>query len=241
MNAIAPDCPSSSDVQQRQAAGQCLESWQTSPAANRLRSSWSRMDVATKRRSISRSRHRRRGDSAACGRSRNECARVARDNRGIAESRAPLIMTWHDDMFLRVPWLVRELLAISSTFRDWSVMSQPRSDVHLVRRAIAEWEDRLTGADCRAPSVAALNWFWLFEVDAVIGRGRYDESASTCRRSRRGVVPTGWDEADWGVRSVKPAGRSRAGTSALARSRISAAPRSRGSSSRAGPAHGRLF
>ena len=27
-------------------------------------------------------------------------------NRGIAESRAPLVMTWHDDMFLRVPWLV---------------------------------------------------------------------------------------------------------------------------------------
>src|SRR4029079_4487722 len=33
-------------------------------------------------------------------------------NRGIRESRAPIVMTWHDDMFLRAPWLVGELLAV---------------------------------------------------------------------------------------------------------------------------------
>jgi glycosyltransferase involved in cell wall biosynthesis len=35
-------------------------------------------------------------------------------NRGLAAARAPLVLSWHDDMFLHAGWMVPELV---STFR----------------------------------------------------------------------------------------------------------------------------
>lgn len=120
-------------------------------------------------------------------------------NRGFQESRAPLILTWQDDMFVQARWFVDELLATFDRYGEIGLLSLSRG---LICRALEEpitrWEDltdwrRLESTIGHRP----FNWFRLQEVDAVI-------RPWVVRREcldRVGLLdeafrPTEWDEAD---------------------------------------------
>ena len=129
-------------------------------------------------------------------------------NRGLAEARAPLAMTWHDDMFLCAGWLVPELMATFDRYQDLGLLCLSRGILcHHVDEPITTWEElidfrRLESTIGKRP----FNWFRLQEVDAVIRPwvirracldrvGALDEA----------FVPTGWDEADLAFR-IRQAG-----------------------------------
>ena len=56
-------------------------------------------------------------------------------NRGFREARAPLVMSWHDDMFLCADWLVPELLPTFDRYRTWLAVPEPRPAMPSRRRA----------------------------------------------------------------------------------------------------------
>ncbi len=129
-------------------------------------------------------------------------------NRGLREARAPLVMTWHDDMFLRSHWLIPELLRTFDRYTDLGLLALSRGlNCHPGGDPIKTWEDliahhRLEGTIGPRP----LNWLRLQEIDAVIRPwvvrracldrvGLLDEA----------FVPTGWDEADLAFR-IRQAG-----------------------------------
>ena len=129
-------------------------------------------------------------------------------NRGLREARAPVVMTWHDDMFVRVSWFVRELLQTFDRYPDIGLLCLSRGlTCAPYDNPIVVWEDvidwhRLQSTIGQAP----LNWFSLFEVDGVIRPwavrracldrvGLLDEA----------FVPTGWDESDLAFR-IREAG-----------------------------------
>lgn len=124
-------------------------------------------------------------------------------NRGFREAKAPLVMTWQDDMFLRCRWLVPELIRTFDRYPDLGLLSLSRGlNCFPVAAPIHRWEDlndwsRLQSTIGRRP----LNWMRLQEVDSVIRPwvvrracldqvGMLDEA----------FVPTEWDEADLAFR-----------------------------------------
>ena len=124
-------------------------------------------------------------------------------NRGLAEARAPLAMSWQDDMFLRSHWLVPELVKTFNTYDDIGFLCLSRGLLcHDVAEPINTWEElidfRRLESTIGAPP---FNWICLQEVDAVIRPwvvrracldrvGALDEA----------FVPTGWDESDLAFR-----------------------------------------
>jgi GT2 family glycosyltransferase len=119
-------------------------------------------------------------------------------NRGFAEARGQLLMTWQDDMFLQCDWLVPELIA-SFDHDDLGLLCLNRGlDCYPVDEPIIEWEDLLD--ERRLPSTIGprpLNWFRLQEVDIVIRpwvvRRTCIENVGSLDEAFR---PTEWDEAD---------------------------------------------
>jgi glycosyltransferase involved in cell wall biosynthesis len=119
-------------------------------------------------------------------------------NRGFAEARAPLMMTWQDDMFLQCDWFVPELIA-SFKYADLGLLSLSRGLNCLpLDEPIRQWEDlhdvrRLHSTLGRRP----LNWFRLQEVDIVIRpwvvRRECIERVGNLDEAFR---PTEWDEGD---------------------------------------------
>src|SRR5437879_6051451 len=120
-------------------------------------------------------------------------------NRGFVEARAPLLMSWQDDMFLRSRWFIDELTATFVHYPELGLLSLSRGLIcRAVDDPIRSWEDlndwrRLQSTIGPAP----LNWFCLQEVDAVLRPwvvrrdclervGLLDEA----------FCPTEWDEAD---------------------------------------------
>ena len=129
-------------------------------------------------------------------------------NRGIRDSRAPIVMTWHDDMFLRVPWLVGELLDIFDRYPAIGLFCLSRGlTCTPFEEPIATWDDLIDWRRLQSTiGEPWINWFCLSEVDAVIRPwvirracidrvGMLDEA----------FVPTGWDEADLAFR-IRQAG-----------------------------------
>jgi GT2 family glycosyltransferase len=129
-------------------------------------------------------------------------------NRGLREARAPIVMTWHDDMFVRVPWFARELVRIFDRYADIGLLCLSRGlTCTPFDEPIEKWQDvidwrRLQSTIGPRPS----NWWSLYEVDAVVrpwvvrrecldAVGLLDEA----------FVPTGWDEADLAFR-IREAG-----------------------------------
>lgn len=124
-------------------------------------------------------------------------------NAGFAAARGELLAAWQDDMFLRAPWLVDELIALFDRHPDIGQLGLSRGlDMYPVEEPIERWEDlhdwrRLQSTIGRFP----WNWFRIQEVDALI-------RPWVVRREcldRVGVldeafVPTEWDEADLGFR-----------------------------------------
>ena len=120
-------------------------------------------------------------------------------NRGLREARAPLVMSWHDDMFLQSRWLVPELLRTFNRDADIGLLALSRGlNCHPVADPINTWEDLIAYARLESTiGPRPMNWLRLQEVDAVIRPwvvrracldkvGLLDEA----------FVPTGWDEAD---------------------------------------------
>jgi GT2 family glycosyltransferase len=129
-------------------------------------------------------------------------------NRGLREATAPLVMTWHDDMFLRASWLVPELLATFARYDGIGLLGLTRGlRCHPVAEPIARWEDLIDYSRLESTiGPRPFNWFRLYEVDAVI---RPWVIRRVCL-DRAGLldpafVPTGWDEADLAFR-VRAAG-----------------------------------
>lgn len=129
-------------------------------------------------------------------------------NRGLREARAPLIMTWHDDMFLRTRWLVPELLSTFDGYQDLGLLCLSRGLIcHPVDEPITRWEDLIDFRRLESTIGARpLNWLRLQEVDAVV-RPWIVRKACLDRVGLldEAFVPTGWDEADLAFR-IRQAG-----------------------------------
>jgi Glycosyl transferase family 2 len=129
-------------------------------------------------------------------------------NTGIAAARAPLIMAWQDDMFVRGHWLVPELLRTFREHVDLGLMSLSRG-LHLfpVADPIASWDDLVDWRRLRS-TIGPFpgNWFRIQEVDAVI-RPWVVRQACLDRVGAldEAFVPTEWDEADLAYR-IRQAG-----------------------------------
>jgi GT2 family glycosyltransferase len=124
-------------------------------------------------------------------------------NRGFREGRAPLLMTWQDDMFLRCGWLVPELIATFKRYSDLGLLSLSRGlNCYPVAAPIRSWEDLNDWARLQSTiGPKPLNWMRLQEVDAVIRpwvvrRSCLDQVGFL----DEAFVPTEWDEADLAFR-----------------------------------------
>ena len=124
-------------------------------------------------------------------------------NRGLREARAPLAMAWQDDMFLRRPWLVAELIATFAAYPDLGLLALSRGlNCYPFDDPIARWEDltdwrRLQSTIGDAP----LNWCRLQEVDIVIRPWVVRRVClETVGYLDEAFAPTEWDEADLAFR-----------------------------------------
>jgi GT2 family glycosyltransferase len=129
-------------------------------------------------------------------------------NAGFAVARGPLLMAWQDDMFVRGPWLVPELLQIFERHRDLGLMSLSRGlDHYPLDEPIDSWDALVDWRRLRS-TIGPFpgNWMRIQEVDAVIRPwivrraclervGMLDEA----------FIPTEWDEADLAYR-IREAG-----------------------------------
>jgi glycosyltransferase involved in cell wall biosynthesis len=129
-------------------------------------------------------------------------------NRGFAEARGDLIAAWQDDMFLRVPWFVPEILSTFAAYPELGLLSLSRGlQCVPCDDPIEGWEDlfdwrRLVSTIGHGPA----NWMRLQEVDAVIRpwivRRACLDRVGTLDEAFR---PTEWDEADLAFR-IREAG-----------------------------------
>jgi GT2 family glycosyltransferase len=129
-------------------------------------------------------------------------------NRGFEVARGSLLAAWQDDMFVRMPWFVPELIANFAAYSELGLLSLSRGlDCAPCADPIERWEDltdwrRLKSTIGPGPG----NWIRLQEVDAVL-------RPWVVRRAcldRVGVLdeafrPTEWDEADLAFR-IREAG-----------------------------------
>jgi glycosyltransferase involved in cell wall biosynthesis len=129
-------------------------------------------------------------------------------NRGLREARAPLVMSWHDDMFLRKAWLVDELIATFGAYPEIGLLSLSRGLVLGACKGLPEtWEESISWERVQSTiGPAPLNWLRLHEVDVVM---RPWVVRAECVR-RVGMLdeafrPTEWDEADLCMR-IREAG-----------------------------------
>lgn len=120
-------------------------------------------------------------------------------NRGFREARGSLVLSWHDDMFVRRRWFVPELLATFAAYGEIGLLALSRGlRVRPVEEPVRTWEDtvdwrRIESTIGRGP----LNWMRLQEVDAVmrpwVVRRACIERVGPLDEAFR---PTEWDEAD---------------------------------------------
>jgi len=124
---------------------------------------------------------------------------LACTNRGFREARGALMLSWHDDMFLRAGWMVPELLATFAAYPEIGLLSLSRGlRFHPVDESVRKWEDtvdwrRMESTLGRAP----FNWLRLQEVDGVmrpwvVRRACIDRAGLLDEAFR----PTEWDESD---------------------------------------------
>lgn len=120
-------------------------------------------------------------------------------NRGFSEARAPLVLSWHDDMFLRTRWFVPELLDTFRAYDDIGVLALSRGLTFApVPAPVATWDDTVDWRRMQSTlGPAPLNWARLHEVDGVM---RPWVVRMECIR-RVGPLdpafrPTEWDESD---------------------------------------------
>ena len=129
-------------------------------------------------------------------------------NRGFREARGPLVLSWHDDMFVRARWFVPELLATFRAYDDVGMLSLSRGLLyHPVQEPVRTWEDTVDWRRMESTlGPAPLNWARLFEVDGVmrpwiVRRACIDRVGPLDEAYR----PTEWDESDLAYR-IRAAG-----------------------------------
>ncbi len=120
-------------------------------------------------------------------------------NHGFELARAPLVLAWQDDMFVRAAWLIDEILATFHAYAELGLLSLSRG-LNCVPSPdpIDRWEDlsdwkRLPSTIGRGP----FNWFRLQEVDIVIRPWVVRKAClDAVGLLDPAFVPTEWDEAD---------------------------------------------
>jgi GT2 family glycosyltransferase len=124
-------------------------------------------------------------------------------NRGFAEARGSLVLSWHDDMFVRACWFVPELLATFRVYDEIGMLSLSRGLLyHPVEEPVRTWEDTVDWRRMESTlGPAPLNWARLYEVDGVMRPW----IVRTACIDRVGPLdpeyrPTEWDESDLAYR-----------------------------------------
>ena len=120
-------------------------------------------------------------------------------NRGIELARAPLAMSWHDDMFVRAPWFVPELVRTFAAYSEIGLLALSRGlTIRHLPQPVETWHDSVDWKRVQSTiGPAPLNWVRIQEVDAVmrpwvVRRECTDEVGLLDEAFR----PTEWDEAD---------------------------------------------
>jgi GT2 family glycosyltransferase len=133
----------------------------------------------------------------------NDAHELRCTNAGIAAARAPFVMAWQDDMFVRGDWLVPELIRTFERHADLGLMSLSRGlDQFPIDDPIATWDDLVDWRRLRSTiGPPPGNWFRIQEVDVVIRpwvvrRAGIDKVGAL----DEAFVPTEWDEADLAYR-----------------------------------------
>ena len=124
-------------------------------------------------------------------------------NAGIAAARAPIVAAWQDDMFLRAPWLVPELVRTFGSYPEIALIALSRGLYCLpLNEPIRAYQDLVDWR--RLPSTIGPspgNWFRLYEVDVVIRPWVVRKTAfETVGPLDEAFRPTEWDEADLAYR-----------------------------------------
>jgi len=120
-------------------------------------------------------------------------------NLGLAAARAPLVASWHDDMYLQAGWLVPELLATFRAYPEIGLLSLSRGlTFSPVDEPLGRWEDTLDWRRVQSTiGPPPLNWARLQEVHGVM-RPWVVRAACVARVGPldEAFRPTEWDEAD---------------------------------------------
>ena len=133
---------------------------------------------------------------------------LACTNLGLAAARAPLVMSWHDDMFLQAGWFVPELLATFRAYPDIGLLSLSRGLIFPPAPGLPEtWEESVDWSRVQSTiGPAPLNWARIYEVDGVmrpwVVRASCVDRVGPLDEAFR---PTEWDEADFCYR-IRAAG-----------------------------------
>ncbi len=129
-------------------------------------------------------------------------------NRGFREARGPLVLSWHDDMFLQAGWMVPELLATFRAYPEIGLLSLSRGlDFSPVDEPVETWEDSVDWRRVQSTiGPRPGNWMRIQEVDAVmrpwaVRKACVDRVGPLDEAFR----PTEWDEADFCYR-IRAAG-----------------------------------
>ncbi|HET7231345.1 MAG TPA: glycosyltransferase [Longimicrobium sp.] len=129
-------------------------------------------------------------------------------NLGLAEARAPLVMSWHDDMFLQAAWFVPELLATFRGIPEIGLLCLSRGlNFSPVDEPVETWHDTIDWRRVQSTiGPAPLNWMHVYEVDGVM-RPWVVRKACVDRVGPLDEVfrPTEWDEVDFCYR-IRAAG-----------------------------------
>ncbi|HEX6748138.1 MAG TPA: glycosyltransferase [Longimicrobium sp.] len=120
-------------------------------------------------------------------------------NLGLKEASAPLVMSWHDDMFLQADWFVPELLATFASIPEIGLMSLSRGLTFTpVAAPLETWHDTIDWKRVQSTiGPAPLNWVRIHEVDGVmrpwvVRKACIDRVGALDEAFR----PTEWDEVD---------------------------------------------
>jgi GT2 family glycosyltransferase len=120
-------------------------------------------------------------------------------NLGISEARAPLVMSWHDDMFLRAGWFVPELVRTFRALREIGLLSLSRGlNFSPVDEPLESWHDTIDWRRVQSTiGPAPLNWARIVEVDGVMRPWVVrKECVETVGALDEAFRPTEWDEVD---------------------------------------------
>jgi len=129
-------------------------------------------------------------------------------NRGLAEARAPLVMSWHDDMFLQAGWFVPELLATFRAYPEIGLLALSRGlNFTPVDAPLESWFDTIDWRRVQSTiGPAPLNWLRIHEVDGVMRPWVVRKDCVAAVGALDEVFrPTEWDEVDFCFR-IRQAG-----------------------------------